>query len=369
MIVNRNGIWHAVFRCDGRHVWRSLGTSDEAAARGLAEALHASIRSQRTLRRLFGPLEPQRQAAARQAKTAVPAQAPASPDREGVKIAELYGIAGKYRRLAAEHRQALAAFAEWCASRNVVLASEVTPPLALQYLQERYGNASGKTYNNNKGRLNVLFSACLVETGMDSSPFKPLMSRRLEAVRHHASFTMEECRRIVEAARPSPYWHCLCMLAMYTGQRLKTCRIMAPCHVRDGRMTLTPTKTARYGRAVEIPILPELAEYLESLPVVDSQMPYCKLFPSQRYWPGTGKMYLSGLLESLSIEGKDGEEACFGSFRCAFITRLSELGVSERTIQGIVGHVDKETTRLYNHDTATADREIRGIAEAYSRNV
>lgn len=278
-------------------------------------------------------------------------------DRQRLKLKDMYETAKRHKPdLSHEHELQIATFNGFT---DVKFADEVTPKIALEFLEKTYGNKKAKTYNNALTRMNIVFELTLIESGLTDSPFAHIFARPVKDATHHRDFSIEECKKII--ANACPYWSFLSKVAFYTGQRLETCQRLAPCHVdwKENTITILPGKTARFGRSVRIPILPELAKALKEIQTDDDDKPYCKYFESVKYWRdengyATERLYFSGLLDSLGIKAENSESVGFHSFRCSFITIMSENGIDEKVIRGIVGHADSKMTDLYNHDTKSA---------------
>ena len=126
------------------------------------------------------------------------------------------------------------------------------------------------------------------------------------------------------------------------------CFRLCPDDISDGWIHITPAKTARFKRAVEIPVHPELAAHLSALPAVGSE-PFCANAPSQQRIAAN----LRGLFARCGVEDTDAGKASFHSIRAAFITRLRENGIPETAIEGMAGHTDAGTTAVYSQDRQT----------------
>ena len=348
MIRRRGANWHIVWRENGRKVERSLGTSDEAEARRLADALTSALAARRKaalLSRLLGDA-PQVE---RKPQT-----------RKGLAIADALEVARRHRALSVEHEREWAAL---CKSLKVIYMHDLTPQICLDYLDERFGNNSAKRYNNVLTLLNVVCSACLVEAGLQASPFAAVMRRRKTEEKHHRPFTREEQARIIAALDGHPYWRLLTLIALYTGLRLESCKRLCPSMIADGMITIVPSKTARFGRAVQIPLTAELAD---ALPVVADDMPYCSAYPAEEYiwYTKERTIFYTQLLDTLNITDSADGAVGFHSWRVTYVTRLEEAGVDERVIRGIVGHTSQRMTDLYNHDSESAKKAKTAIENA-----
>lgn len=235
-------------------------------------------------------------------------------------------------------------------------ADEVTPQIALDYLNRKYGKMSGKTYNNVKTSLNSIFKLCLVESGLQQSPFEIICNRKVENVEHHRAFTTDEFLRIFAAAVEP--WKSAALISWYTALRKETCFRLAWDHINteDKSITIMPGKTARFGRAVYIPIHPQLWQHLQSLPRPESDsapiLSQWKAHIRHKIYPRGN--YFAGLLKELQINDTAEGKASFHSIRASFVTRCDENGISRRATRGIAGHTSDNMTDLYSHDKETA---------------
>jgi len=205
-----------------------------------------------------------------------------------------------------------------------------------------------------------------VEAGLSVSPFAAIMSRRNENTVHYRAFTRKETATILEALKAHPYWQCLSMIALHTGLRLESCQRLRKDMIKDGMITIMPGKTARFGRAVQIPVTKTLAEYLATITHIGSCTPFCEQFTETRhfYVEGVRMGFFAGLLKSIGIHDNARGQVGFHSWRETYVTRLSEANVPEKIIRGIVGHNSQQMTDLYNHDTESVRRQAENIENA-----
>lgn len=355
----RNSTYYAYYSLFGKRHEVSLGdiTPDEAKSleRSIMAAARAQRNAQRAQRLLGGIVAPSAPQIAADARIT-----PQTAAYNGITLAALFDIASKRRELGKEHQST---WQHFCEAMGDVPPHAITPRQAQIYLDNRYGDKSAKTYNNALCQLKQVFNLSLVEAGLQSSPLAALMPRKKGNVLHYRGFTADEIARIFGNLKQfSSYWYCLAKIAYYTGLRLESCQRLAPCNVEGGVITIMPSKTARFGRAVKIPILPPLAEYLREIAPKDANTPYCNQYEFVRDWGSTGITFFSGYLKSVGIEDTDEGKASFHSFRVTFVSLLSAAGVSQDIIRGIVGHADAQTTDLYNHDTSAAIAAFKNIS-------
>lgn len=377
-LKKRDNTWYVYYKQDGRIVWRSLGTGDIKEAERHAEAIMAQVHEIRRLQRIANafpqPINlvpastmqtpPVLPAVQQTELTALPPPSVMQYSSSRFPLAKLYEIAERHRKLTESHSSVWQNFIRRC---GMSFADEVTPQAAQKYMDAYYNGKSAKTYNNVRSALDMIFRSALIEAGLQSSPFSALLQRRLDDVEHYRPFTREETKAILGYLSNGrhEYWRCLTMISLYTGLRLESCKRLSPSHIKDGMITILPGKTARFGRAVQIPLLPPLQKYLGTLEpeLATKETPYCSLFPEELRWARNVWFY-GGMCESLGIRDTDDGKVSFHSLRVTFVTRLSEQGVEDRVIRGIVGHSSQQMTDLYNHDSESARKAMQGITMA-----
>jgi len=351
-IRGRDGFYHAYYRrvvSVGKGVLRrvmttvNLGTADLATARVMEAELLARAKAARLHQRFLARLAREDADAGRAPAEEVPKYV-TEHRRRRLPMDKALETAAKYRPVSATAAKLFRAFAK---AVKVRYMDEVTPEMAFSYLE---GKASGKTYNNTRSALNAVFTRTLMESGIGASPFG-LIPTRVNASRHQRPFTEEEFRRIYRAA-PEP-WRTACLIAWFTGLREKDVFTLEWGQIEGDVIRLTPAKTRRFGRGVEIPVHPQLAAAL-------AEVPRCgpRVLGAWPYRPGSGGFQTSftALLKSLGIEGGEGFVVNFNSLRDSFVTRCDEAGIPRHATRGMVGHVRDEQTDLYSHDLATARR-------------
>ena len=361
--------WFVYYRDNGKIKWRSLGTDDKTTAERHADAIMAQVREIRQLRRLANafpqPLAIYRPPLAEftspsSVLSAIPSNVGTISGKSRFQMKDLYAVAERHRKMSPSNFGIWTSYLERC---GLTYADEATPQNAQAYMDAHYGDKSAKTYNNVRCALDIIFRAALVEAGLQSSPFEKLLPRRLEDVEHHRAFTKEETSRILDALDTGhDYWKCLTMISLCTGLRLESCRRLCPSMIADNLITIMPGKTARFGRAVQIPLIAELKSYLGSIArlLKGDTSPYCSAFQIENRW-SKREWFFQGLLNSLGIRDTDEGTVSFHSLRVTFVTRLSEQGVEDRVIRGIVGHASQQMTDLYNHDSESAVRAMNGV--------
>jgi integrase len=281
--------------------------------------------------------------------------APPAENNKRLKLADMVKVARKNRDIDGSADKAMERFIAGTGKRY---ADEITPEIALKYLDKNYGDKKAKTYNNIKCQLNTIFRLCRVPGNLDQNPFEHIAQRLLRDTTHYRALTQEEFVKIFKAAAEP--WKSACLISWHTALRAETCFRLAWEHINieDRSITIMPGKTARFGRAVYIPIHPELWSWLCALPRPKSdKTPILSQWGKYIHFPGhKNQTYIAGLYEELGIDDTNEGKATFHSIRASFITRCDEAGIIRRATRGIVGHVNDNMTDLYSHDKETAKK-------------
>ena len=272
--------------------------------------------------------------------------------RKRLKLADGIATAELYRKVSYDSKKIWNRFI-----RNVgcVYFDEVTPEVALAYLQEKYGKPDqGKSFDNNKSALSGIFKFCMVDAGVTINPFSLIPHRRFESD-HQRPFTEEEFKRIYKAAEEP--WKTACLIAWHTGMREETVFNLRWSKLVGDVITAKPGKTANYGKSVQVPFHPQVLKRLDELPRKNDFVFGC--FSFSRKSSGF-KLYFGRLLDSLGIKSTDEWIVNFNCFRNSFITRCDQMKLERHATRGLVGQVKDDMTDLYSHDLVTA-RKIQSF--------
>lgn len=337
---------------DGRLKTRSLKTTDPA----LAQALHDDYMTQLQAKKARAVL-------IRDFPELAPPEPPKPTtgihQRGGIRIADMWDCAMKKRPLSKRHK---ANWQKLVDGIGVKFADQVTPALALKFLEERYGKGNGKTYNNMKSSFNTVFRCCLVEANLTASPFASIINKRVTEVAHHRNLTLEEFALVMRNL-PLPL-KILAMLSRWTAQRLETCARMTPEMFDFERKVfiIDPGKTRRFGKWVCCPIMPELEEFIKpillnckpKIPIVKNFCDWDNHYFSQKF---------NRILRECGIESNKSGTATFHSIRGTAITWFKEHGIKGEELRSITGHASADVEDIYARDIATISR----IAHSFVR--
>ncbi len=362
MALRRRGkdnFYHAYFRKiitlpDGSLRYASttvnLGTDDLATARAMEAELMAKNKAARLHQRALSHLRRLEVEAGSRPESDAPTPISHSVRRKRLKLAEWQEAAAKYRDLSADTVMIFNRFVKAVSERYF---DEISPERAFQYLNDNYGGAGkGKSFNNNKSVLNTVFRLLRIDAGIDSSPFERIPNRK-HVSEHQRPFTEEEFLRIYHAAAEP--WKTAVLIAWWTGLRQESVFNLKWSAIEGDVLTTMPGKTARFGRAVRIPIHPQLLAALSALPRKNEYVLGCFKFcrTSNSFHRAFGE-----LLDKLGIVADERGIVNFNCLRDSFVTRCDEAGIPRHATRGIVGHVSDKQTDLYSHDLNSA-RQIQ----------
>lgn len=340
----------------------SLGTSDPVKAQAEHDRLWALIQSAKVAHKMVARhamIFPD--AVIKEIERADPIPERVPREKKRLKLVDMVELARQYKDISKRSEQD---FMRFIKDLPVKYADEVTPAMAVMFLEQKYGGGDGKTYNNYKSLLNSVFKCCLIQAGLSVSPFDNILNKRIRNQPHHRPLTTEEFKKAFSVA-PEP-WKTASLISWHTALRRETCFKLSWAHINedDHSITIMPGKTARFGRAVYIPIHDELWQWLNNIPKpANKTTPILSQFPYKRLWTDNSKSYYAGLLQSLGIhDNKDGK-ASFHSLRVSFITRCDEHGILRNATRGIAGHTTDDMTDLYSHDHKSA-RQILTLPAA-----
>ena len=193
-----------------------------------------------------------------------------------------------------------------------------------------------------------------------------------EAKAQKETFTLEEIARLLEAA-PSDDWQGVILLGALAGMRLGDALRLKWGNVdlQGGAITFTPSKTARLGKKLTLPIHPEIEAFLLKHPAGASDN--SPLFPSLAHLSVAGKsgasMAFKRIMERAEVPagiarkaeggsaGRNVSARSFHSLRHSFVTALAHANVAVELRQKLAGHASEEQSLHYTHPGFAALRE------------
>lgn len=354
-IRGKDGFYHAYFRTvvslpDGRLKYATttvnLFTDDLITARAMEAELMAKNKAARMHQRATAKIRQLEVAAGVRPVEDLPQPIVRVKRVRRLALADAIAAAAKYKDIGETTAKRFRAFVK---AVKLKYMDEVTPEIAFDYLCSKCPDASsGKNFNNIKSALNAVFRLTLLDSGLKESPFAQIPNRSLSS-KHQRPFTEDEFVRIYQAAE-NP-WKTAVLIAWFTGLRQKDVFTLRWDQIEGDVLTTLPAKTARFGRAVRIPIHPQLAEVLQNLPRSGD-----RVLGAWAYEPAciSFRRAFSTLLRDLNIQDNIYGKVCFNSLRNSFITQCDAFGVPRHATRGMVGQTEDNTTDLYSHDLTSA---------------
>ena len=335
--------YYVYFRdIDGKHKTRSLKTSDPVQAEKMERQYMALLQNRKSAAVLFRDFP--------EMKNAFPApeaenRKKANPDNGRLKLEDILPELNKINPVSPTSERIIRRFVS---TMKCKYADQVTPEMALQYLEDRYSNGRNyKAFNNNKGVLNKAYRYLLVRIGLKESPFARISNRAVKNVTSHRPITDDEFRKIFSNAT-EPYRTAAC-LGFYAGADMSTA-FGLPGTAVDMEQRIINWKRPKSGVRFICGIHDELFYMLEQMNIDHkSEEPILrKLSDAQKH------RYFKKLFEKLNIADNEEGQASFHSFRTSFFTRCDEAKLHRRTTSLAGGHKEDLMNDLYSHDISAA---------------
>ena len=167
-------------------------------------------------------------------------------------------------------------------------------------------------------------------------------------VKHKQAFTRDQVRDLLEYCKThnESFWRVAILIGYYTGLRLTDVVHLRRAQVADGYIDLTPAKTARSGRRVRIPVAPQLADALASVPLSTEYY-----FPEQVRLYQLNRSHITHRFRAI-LDGTTLYRPGVGvhSLRHTFVTEALAAGIDIKQVQAVVGHISIELTEgTYYH--------------------
>lgn len=251
-------------------------------------------------------------------------------------------------------------FAQWQQAND---AHEINKKNARAFLVHLHTEGTGAaSLSLHKSTLSSYFSWLMESEVIASNPMREIRYGKYHspAKKNECLITEQEYACLKAKAEPHSYWRGAIIIGWNTALRMGD---VANLHfdmidLENGRIDVTPRKTKRFKKAVEIPILPELAEYLKAL-----TWRHGFVLPGmQREYAEHGSKQLSQqflrLCESCLIEGKT-----FHSLRHTLTSRMLNKGLPTSIVSSITGH-SLQVLGRYSH--ARFEDKVGMVMEAMS---
>lgn len=255
------------------------------------------------------------------------------------------------------------------ASDDGPLLSDVTPEDVRSFLTALWRRSSTTTANNRRKILSFFFGRSLKRGRIKINPVaqvQPFTSREDEGYARRPC-TLQEVS-LMMAKAPDEFWRFMILSGFYLGLRMGDliCLPWSVVDFTDRLIRITPKKTSRLSKRLEIPISPTLFQFLHSLS--EGKVMQGPIWPEQaaRYrTKGAGSfsnefhaliLTPAGLVKERSSKkstGKGRDVArdvvgiSFHSIRHAFVSNLKASGASQAVAKALAGHSSDQISDLY----------------------
>ena len=199
------------------------------------------------------------------------------------------------------------------------------------------------TAKNWLAAIRALIATAIKSDLIENDPTLGLKLRRMTGDGFH-TWTEEQIAQF-EAAHPIGSRERLaCALGLHTGQRLGDVVKMGRQHIRNGLLHVTQRKT---GKALAIPIHPELAAILATVPA--TQMIFVQTLRGKPFDPHAFSAWFGKACDEAGLPSV----CTFHGLRKAACRRLAEAGCTVHEIASISGHATLKEVERY---TKAADQ-------------
>lgn len=260
-------------------------------------------------------------------------------------------------------------FAEWADSRGLTHLHVVQPADAEAYGADLWASGlSSATFNAHIKFLRSAFHALELTAGITSNPWARLKTKQKTHGEGRRNLTMEELQTVMGRAQGN--LRLMLAIGVLTGLRLAdVVNLQWKClDLERGLASVTPKKTERYGKVVELPLRAELISLLrEHRQRIDGEF----LFPRERVEHAQNAANLTSVIqqffESCGIQTNEAAthghrrraivRVGFHSLRHSFVSLCAKAGAPIHVVQKLVGHGNPLlTTDVYTHLDAEQKR-------------
>lgn len=266
-------------------------------------------------------------------------------------------------------------FVEWMAERHpgVREVRAVTKEMAGEFLTEMASRFSPNTYNKYANLLKLVWRTVGDEAGCGRNPWDGFRLKRLSRDNGRRPLSVEELTKVFSVLDGE--LRTLFALGVYTGLRLGDCALMRwqDLDMERRLLVVTPRKTSRTGRMVEVPLHPVLHGLLDSLPagrrsgyLMPGIASEYRRNPSDVSKRVRDAFEAAGIKTGKTVKGysKKVAEVGFHSLRHTFVSMMGNAGAPLALVQALVGHSNPMMTCNYFHARTEALADAVGALPA-----
>lgn len=246
---------------------------------------------------------------------------------------------------------------------------ELTPAMISSFLRNlpKKSGITPQTANKVLSVLRMILDYAITENIIEDNPakrVKPLVPNETR----RGCFTTAQIKTIFKTPWKDLYVELACRLASMTGMRLGEIRGLLRDNVFEDYILVEHSysnreklKSTKNGKSRKVPIPPELAETLRSVP---NNGPYVFSYNGDiPLWGTTIEYKLREHLKECKIDA-EGLGLSFHSFRHFFNTQLIAADINQHKIQAVIGHSSIAMTSRYEHLEVGDLTQIRNVQSA-----
>lgn len=248
----------------------------------------------------------------------------------------------------------LGTFAEWLGSRPP------SKPVVAQWFNCLRSTLSARTVLIYRQTLCGFFNWCVEQGVVKTNPVGKVRNLT-PGPTDRSVFTTEQYHAVrCLAQAEQSYWATAIVIGYHTGLRLSDVALMKWTQVNFGAesITVTPLKTKRLGKTVEIPMSKELFKCLAEQRLAYDEVEYVSRPMATHYLFDQHKTLSMQFHRLVGRAGVTG--VSFHSLRHGFVTRLLENGVSAELISTMTAQT-VDQVMAYSHVGLAAKRKAMGI--------
>jgi len=269
----------------------------------------------------------------------------------------------------AKYSSVVTQFKEFLGSKAMWDISQITAADIVKFRDDLAKRVTAGTVNVSIKILRSAFAQAHRDSLIDVNEAErvTLLKRKAKDRFERRAFTMDELKRIIEAATDE--WKGMIMFGLYTGQRLGDIASLTWNNIDLQRSELRLV-TEKTGRKQIIPMAPPLVRFIEKLSATDD--PAAPLFPKTHATAERHKhagnlsnqfyaiLVSAGMAKKKSHKAdpkkpkgrssrREQNEVSFHSLRHTATTLLKSAGVSDAVAMEFIGHDSKSVSHAYTH--------------------
>jgi len=342
----RGKVWWMEYRTGSVRVVRSTGQRDKAKAQSVYAALRVAMGA-----------KPPRSAMESVLDAIYSSGATKRPLSSVWKIYQEWCVC-KGRKASKSidvgRRNLLSRFIEWAAPQKVVDVDDVTVAVTRNYIASlRASGLSNKTLRNYAQYLSAIWRGMAQMVGDLPNPWLAACPDKDGSSLRREAFSREQEAAVLDAARKIGHdWYLASMVARWTGLRYGDVARLdwAQIDLASRCISVTPSKTAKHGVRVVLPVSDALLDALRSVP--EDRREGFLLPEHAMHYPMPMDVPFSDALRSAGLDTK---RFTFHSWRHTFRTRLSDAGVADDLARRLGGWTNLGMAAHYDHAERLGD--------------